>query len=39
VERPSWYSFDTVSVRDVELTMKEFSGTEGFNQLLKPATF
>src|SRR5262245_48132666 len=29
----------TVSAQDVELTMKEFSGTEGFNQLLKPATF
>lgn len=30
---------DTVTVKDVELAMNEFSGTEGFNQLLKPATF
>src|SRR5262249_38051709 len=30
---------DTVGVRAVELAMNEFSGTEGFNQLLKPATF
>jgi hypothetical protein len=28
-----------VGLQDVELTMKEFSGTEGFNQLLKPPTF
>ncbi len=30
---------DSVTVKDVELAMNEFSGTEGFNQLLKPATF
>jgi hypothetical protein len=30
---------DTVRVQDVELAMNEFSGTEGFDQLLKPATF
>jgi 3',5'-cyclic AMP phosphodiesterase CpdA len=30
---------DTVRVEDVELAMNEFSGTEGFNQLLKPSTF
>jgi hypothetical protein len=30
---------DLVRVRDVELAMKEFSGTEGFAQLLKPPTF
>ena len=30
---------DTVRVQDVELAMNELSGTEGFNQLLKPATF
>ncbi|PYQ49851.1 MAG: serine/threonine protein phosphatase [Acidobacteria bacterium] len=29
---------DAVRVQDVELTMKEYSGTEGFNQLLKPAS-
>ena len=30
---------DSVTVKDVELAMNEYSGTEGFNQLLKPATF
>jgi 3',5'-cyclic AMP phosphodiesterase CpdA len=30
---------DRVSVKDVELAMNEFSGTEGFAQLLKPPTF
>jgi hypothetical protein len=30
---------DSVTVTDVELAMNEYSGTEGFNQLLKPATF
>ena len=30
---------DSVTVKDVELAMNEFSGTEGFNQLLKPHTF
>jgi 3',5'-cyclic AMP phosphodiesterase CpdA len=30
---------DTVRVEDVELALNEFSGTEGFNQLLKPSTF
>ncbi len=39
VDRTRGRGADTVRVRDVELTMKEFSGTEGFNQLLKPATF
>jgi len=29
----------SVTVKDVELAMNEYSGTEGFNQLLKPATF
>jgi 3',5'-cyclic AMP phosphodiesterase CpdA len=32
-------SAELASVQDVELTMKEFSGTEGFNQLLKNPTF
>jgi 3',5'-cyclic AMP phosphodiesterase CpdA len=26
-------------VRDIELAMNEYSGTEGFNQILKPASF
>jgi len=30
---------DTIRVQDVELAMSEFSGTEGFQQLTKPATF
>ena len=30
---------ESVTVKDVELAMNEYSGTEGFNQLLKPATF
>jgi 3',5'-cyclic AMP phosphodiesterase CpdA len=30
---------DMVRVQDVELAMNELSGTEGFNQILKPATF
>jgi len=30
---------ETVNVKDVELSMNEFSGTEGFNQLLKSPTF
>jgi 3',5'-cyclic AMP phosphodiesterase CpdA len=30
---------ESVSVKDVELAMNEYSGTEGFNQLLKAATF
>ena len=29
---------ESVTVKDVELAMNEYSGTEGFNQLLKPAT-
>jgi len=28
-----------LQVRDVELAMSEYSGTEGFNQILRPATF
>jgi len=28
-----------VMVKDIELAMNEYSGTEGFNQLLKPPTF
>jgi len=31
-------SVDSVTVKDVELAMNEYSGTEGFNQLLKPTT-
>lgn len=30
---------DAVRVKDIELAMNEYSGTEGFNQLLKPPTF
>ena len=30
---------DPFGVEDVELSMSEFSGTEGFQQLLKPSTF
>ena len=30
---------ETVRVQDVELAMNEYSGTEGFSQMLKPATF
>ena len=30
---------DTIRVQDVELAMSEFSGTEGFQQLTRPATF
>jgi 3',5'-cyclic AMP phosphodiesterase CpdA len=30
---------DEVRVKEIELAMNEYSGTEGFNQLLKPPTF
>ena len=38
VGRGSAGGAESVSVKDVELSMNEYSGTEGFNQLLKPAT-
>jgi len=30
---------ESVTVKDIELAMNEYSGTEGFNQLLRPPTF
>jgi 3',5'-cyclic AMP phosphodiesterase CpdA len=39
VSRTPGTDADAVRVQDVELAMTELSGTEGFNQLLKPATF
>ena len=39
IDRTTGPAADTVRVQDVELAMSELSGTEGFDQLLKPATF